>query len=130
MFDVDFFKKYNDRYGHLAGDECLRKVAEAFRSRLRRPGDLAARYGGEEFVVVLPGLDLAQCGEWAESARKAIYDLALPHDDHPEGRLTVSAGAVSIIPARDESILELIRLADECLYRAKAAGRNRIVLGE
>ena len=130
MFDVDFFKKYNDRYGHLAGDECLRKVAGVFGSTLRRPGDLAARYGGEEFVIVLPGLSVGQCGEWAESARKAIYGLALPHEDHPEGRLTVSAGAVSLVPTRDESILEIIRLADDCLYRAKAAGRNRVVLGE
>lgn len=130
MFDVDFFKKYNDRYGHLAGDECLRKVAEIFCSRLRRPGDLAARYGGEEFVMILPGLNLAQCGEWAEAARKAVYELALPHEESAEGRLTVSAGAISLVPEKNGSVFEIIRIADDCLYRAKAAGRNRVVLGE
>jgi diguanylate cyclase (GGDEF)-like protein len=130
MFDVDFFKKYNDRYGHLAGDECLKAIARELASHTRRSGDMAARFGGEEFVVILPDLTMEQAGEWAEESRMAIERLAIPHEDSPTGTITVSAGVASVIPGPDDSGLELIRVADDNLYSAKARGRNCIVAGQ
>lgn len=127
MFDVDFFKAYNDLYGHLVGDECLKVIARILLERARRPGDLAARYGGEEFVAILPGLTLAQATEWAESVRLEVETKRIPHSGSPNGFVTISAGVVSVVPARTASLLELLRLADEGLYRAKAEGRNRVI---
>jgi len=129
MFDVDHFKDFNDRYGHLAGDDCLKNIAETLQSRARRPGDLAARYGGEEFAAVLPGLGPTEAERWAEETRAEIAALGIPHFSSPTGGVTISAGVVSVIPDRNLSVLEVIRLADEALYRAKAWGRNRVVLG-
>ena len=127
MFDVDFFKAYNDLYGHLVGDECLKVLARILLDHARRPGDLAARYGGEEFVAILPNLTPPQATEWAESVRLEVESKHIPHSGSQIGFVTVSAGVVSMIPARDASVLELLRLADEGLYRAKAEGRNRII---
>lgn len=127
MFDVDFFKAYNDLYGHLVGDECLKIIARVLIERARRPGDLAARYGGEEFVAILPGLTIVQATEWAESVRLEVEAKRIPHSGSPNGFVTISAGVVSIVPARNASVLEFLRLADEGLYRAKAEGRNRII---
>jgi len=130
MIDVDRFKAFNDRYGHLAGDDCLRRVAAALAGRARRPGDLAARYGGEEFVVVLPDLGAERALEWAEAARLAVRDLAIAHEDSEAGAVTVSCGVASVLPGRDVRPEVLIERADAALYRAKREGRNRVALAE
>lgn len=127
MFDVDFFKAYNDLYGHLVGDESLKMIAKVLLDRARRPGDIAARYGGEEFVAILPNLTTAQATQWAESVRLEVETKRIPHSGSPIGFVTVSAGVASMIPAREVSVLEILRLADEGLYRAKAEGRNRVI---
>jgi diguanylate cyclase (GGDEF)-like protein len=129
MFDVDHFKNYNDHYGHLAGDECLKTIARVLEAYARRPGDLATRFGGEEFLVILPGLDRTQCLAWAEQVREAIELTGIPHAESPTGTVTVSCGLMSLIPTQRTSILEIIRLADEAIYRAKAEGRNKVVAG-
>lgn len=129
MFDVDHFKNYNDHYGHLAGDECLKAIARVLEAYARRPGDLATRFGGEEFLVILPGLDRTQCLAWAEQVREAIELTGIPHAESPTGTVTVSCGLMSLVPTQRTSILEIIRLADEAIYRAKAEGRNRVIAG-
>lgn len=127
MADIDFFKRYNDRYGHLAGDACLRQVAAALKAGVRQGGDLAARYGGEEFVVVLPGADAAAARQVAESLRRRVEALALPHADNPGGAVvTISLGVATTQPARDQAPAALVDQADQALYRAKAGGRNRV----
>lgn len=127
MVDVDKFKLYNDRYGHLQGDECLRRIADALRQVVRK-SDLVARYGGEEIVLILPGADDATALQAAERARKAVYDLRIPHRDGPEGVVTVSIGVATLVPTDGLAPETLLRLADEALYRAKAGGRNRVCL--
>ncbi|HYF88329.1 diguanylate cyclase [Azospirillum sp.] len=127
LVDVDFFKRYNDRYGHLEGDACLRRVAGALSSLVRRPGDLAARYGGEEFVCLLPSTSLEGATTLAEQMRTAMLGLQLPHADSTVCPwVTVSIGLATAVPADDLEPADLIRLADEMLYRAKRAGRNRV----
>jgi diguanylate cyclase (GGDEF)-like protein len=125
MCDVDFFKKYNDRYGHVAGDDCLRKVAGAIGAGARRPGDLAARYGGEEFALILPDTDLAGATTVAEAIRAAVAALALEHADSPTGKVSVSLGVVAG-RADTETDGAWVEAADRLLYEAKAGGRNRV----
>jgi len=128
MIDVDDFKKFNDTYGHLAGDEALRKVAEVTRKVSGRPADLAARFGGEEFAIVLPGTNLAGAQAVAERMRQSVQDLQVPHSASSVGEvLTISVGAASIIPRRNDSVVALIETADVALYRAKTSGKNRVV---
>ena len=124
MCDIDFFKLYNDRYGHLAGDECLKKVAAALGANLRRPGDLAARYGGEEFALVLPDTDAAGAMARAELCRQQIEALALPNQ--PGHNVTLSIGVACMVPTTIAVSLDLIDHADRALYQAKHAGRNRV----
>jgi len=126
MIDIDHFKGYNDRLGHLAGDECLRRVARAIGSCVRRPLDLAARYGGEEFAVVLPGTDSAGAFAVAQRVREAVAAVALPHPDHGKP-VTVSIGIATLRPIADDAETILIAASDEALYRAKEAGRDRAV---
>lgn len=126
MLDVDNFKAYNDRYGHPAGDRVLRDVAEVLRRGVRRASDLAARYGGEELAAVLPHTPLTGALQVAESIREAVIGLAIPHEQTAAGYLTVSLGAASTENAALMSPAELIAMADEALYRAKSAGRNRV----
>lgn len=128
MADVDLFKKYNDHYGHQAGDECLRKVAEQFRAATRRPGDAAGRYGGEEFCVVLPDTDEAAAREIADRIRGNIEAMGLPHELHPAGHVTASFGVASanFSQAGGDAGPGLVAMADKALYAAKAAGRNRV----
>jgi len=127
LLDVDQFKAYNDRYGHLAGDECLRRISRAIEAVPQRPGDLVARYGGEEFVVLLPATEAH--GAWivAEAIRQAVAALGLEHLGSAERIVTVSIGMSSIIPGGDcDQPEQLVAAADQALYRAKAGGRNRV----
>ena len=126
--DVDYFKDFNDGYGHQHGDECLKKVAHVIAGRLRRPTDLAARYGGEEFVVVLPETDTQGALEVAEGMRRAVEAESIKHDFSAVAPLlTISIGVASMIPARndEDGFHDLLAQADAALYRAKRAGRNR-----
>jgi two-component system, chemotaxis family, response regulator WspR len=127
MIDIDDFKKYNDTYGHVAGDEALKKVGEALRLLLKRPADLAARYGGEEFTAVLPATPLSGAQLLGEQLRSAIEQLAIEHNGSTVGpRLTVSVGAAAMIPERQLSSSRLLETADRALYEAKRAGKNRV----
>jgi diguanylate cyclase (GGDEF)-like protein/PAS domain S-box-containing protein len=127
LIDIDQFKKYNDRYGHQAGDECLRVVAHAILQTFRRPGDLAARYGGEEFAVILPHTDEAGAAAVAETLRDAIERLALTHQENGGGVVTISVGVASREHLREPGGSELLAMADKALYAAKERGRNRAV---
>jgi diguanylate cyclase (GGDEF)-like protein len=128
MIDVDHFKPFNDRYGHLAGDECLRKVSAIITDNIKRPGDLAARYGGEEFAVVLPGTDYVGAFLVAEKIRRAVLQADIAHSDSPEGALTVSVGVCACNAASQVRPDDLIGAADKALYVAKASGRNMSVI--
>ncbi|WP_156369145.1 diguanylate cyclase [Aureimonas sp. Leaf324] len=128
MLDVDHFKLFNDRYGHQAGDACLRTVAAALRKAVGRSEDLVARYGGEEFVVLLPGTDATGSAVVAERIRAAVQESAISHAGNPEaGVVTVSLGTSTADPSRDRGTVPslLVSCADQALYRAKRAGRNR-----
>lgn len=128
MVDVDHFKAFNDHYGHLAGDACLRKIAAIITEHIKRPGDLAARFGGEEFAVVLPGTDYVGAFLVAEKIRRAVLAADLLHVDSPEGVITVSVGVCGYDPAAQTTTDELIGAADKALYVAKASGRNMSVI--
>ncbi len=128
VVDVDHFKRFNDRYGHVAGDDCLRQVAGLLDTIARRAGDFAARIGGEEFAVLLPATDLGVAGTIAETVRARIELLDIPHEDSPEARVTVSVGVAAVDPADGGSIRSLFDCADSALYRAKRGGRNRVAL--
>ncbi|MDW5264182.1 MULTISPECIES: diguanylate cyclase [Acidobacteriaceae] len=126
MIDVDYFKALNDRYGHPAGDDCLRKIAGAFTARIRRPQDIVARYGGEEFAVILPGASTEYAFELAESLRLAIEQLEIPNDGSSIGPfVTVSIGIDTRRPEIGEPVTEILAAADAALYLAKTQGRNR-----
>ncbi len=125
MIDADRFKAFNDRYGHAAGDSCLRRVAEALERVPRRPADLVARYGGEEFVVLLPDTNLTGATELAAKILAAIRELNLVHEDSPSGLVTVSIGAASCRPRDATDGLRLVERADLALYAAKTAGRDQ-----
>ncbi|CAG1009523.1 Phytochrome-like protein cph2 [Burkholderiales bacterium] len=128
MIDVDFFKRYNDTYGHLAGDECLRQVAEAMAHVTQRASDTLARYGGEEFAILLPATEPAGAVIVAERIRAAVETLALPHArSEVSPKVTVSIGVASLDPTRSSPPTELIAAADAALYAAKMQGRNRVV---
>jgi diguanylate cyclase (GGDEF)-like protein len=126
LVDIDFFKLFNDREGHQAGDECLRRVATALDGVVRRAGDFFARYGGEEFVALLPGTDAAGAEEVAGRMRDAVRALAIAHPASAEGRVTVSAGIAVVVPDSTRAAAQLVAAADEALYRAKANGRDRV----
>ncbi len=126
MLDVDFFKRYNDRYGHQAGDEALRRVAHCLKSGVRRPGDLLARYGGEEFVALLPDTELAGALELAGVLGRHVAELGIESVGSPLGQvLTVSLGACTLLNGEGGSAEQLLRCADEQLYLAKTRGRNQ-----
>lgn len=128
MLDVDYFKNYNDNYGHRRGDQTLTEVATAFASVVRRSGDLLARYGGEEFAVILPNTDSVGALAIAESMRQKIEEIALPHA-HSDiaAHVTVSLGVSAVIPDIGAEASTLLDAADRALYQAKRAGRNRVV---
>lgn len=126
MLDIDYFKKYNDYYGHLAGDACLQTLAQELQSALTRAGDVVARYGGEEFVVLLPNTDHHAALKVAAHLHTSIESLAIPHPQSSFGIVTVSLGVASLMPVAEYPPVELVKLADIALYRAKSAGRNRV----
>ncbi|HEY9804172.1 MAG TPA: diguanylate cyclase [Leptolyngbyaceae cyanobacterium] len=129
IFDIDYFKNYNDYYGHLAGDKCLIQVARAAQSVLKRPTDLLARYGGEEFIVLLPNTNETGAIKVTKLIHKSITDLKIPHTKNHilQDFVTVSLGLVSQVPTAKSSPQELIDAADKALYKAKEQGRNRWV---
>jgi len=129
LLDVDHFKDYNDRYGHLAGDECLRLVAELVGAAMRRSGDHLARFGGEEFAIVLPNTDSQGAKEMAEKVRLAVRAAAIPHDVVAARILTVSVGSATVSPQIFEPASRLLEAADQALYRAKRGGRDRVEAG-
>ncbi|MDZ7950095.1 PAS domain S-box protein [Nostoc sp. DedQUE09] len=127
LFDVDFFKLYNDTYGHLGGDDCLRQLASALKNIVKRPADLVARYGGEEFAIILPNTEIQGAIYVAQTIRQAVRDLAIPHaQSRVCDRVTVSLGVVSIVPNSGISPSDLINAADKALYVAKQQGRDRV----
>ncbi|MCF6156781.1 MAG: diguanylate cyclase [Candidatus Brocadia sp.] len=129
--DVDYFKAYNDTYGHLAGDDCLRRVASALKETLKRPADMVARYGGEEFAVVLPETNLKGAVSIAEAMRMNVAVLGIPHRNSKVlNYVTISLGVASTVPRRNESQSELIVEADRSLYEAKKEGRNQVRIFE
>ena len=127
MFDVDKFKVYNDTYGHQQGDEALIKFADIASNTLKRAVDFLARWGGEEFVMLLPGTDMDGSVDIAEKVRKNIEDAVILTEDGEETKITVSVGVNSVIPTAIISTAAFINKADQALYKAKAAGRNRYV---
>lgn len=125
MLDIDYFKKYNDTYGHQAGDDCLIKIATALADSLRRPADLVARYGGEEFVIVLPNVELNSATKFSEKIRAEIESLEIEHRlSNISPFVTASLGVASIFPSNDSSHEILLQSADKALYNAKIRGRN------
>jgi diguanylate cyclase (GGDEF)-like protein len=132
MIDVDFFKRYNDRYGHAQGDDCLRDVAAVLRAAALRPGDLVARFGGEEFAVLLPGTGPEGALHVADTLRRAVGARAMAHEGNTAGIVTISAGVATLDPASAvrPDARGLVEAADAALYRAKAGGRNRACAGD
>ena len=126
MIDVDHFKRYNDSYGHLAGDRCLREVTGAIAAVARRPADFVGRYGGEEFVVVLPETDSSGARVIAEKIRRSVEHEKIPHEGSPHRVVTVSIGCSTIRPTADQHSAQLLEGADAAMYLAKQAGRNCI----
>jgi diguanylate cyclase (GGDEF)-like protein len=131
LIDIDFFKQYNDTYGHPSGDHCLKQIAGVLAGTVRRVADLVARYGGEEFAVLLPGTSLAGVAKIAELLRTKIEELGIPHSDSKVStHVTISLGAAATIPTRGASPAGLVTAADQALYHAKQAGRNQVKVAE
>jgi diguanylate cyclase (GGDEF)-like protein len=127
MIDIDYFKAYNDHYGHQAGDECLRQLGKVLKDTVKRSGDLVARYGGEEFIAALVDTDLKDAIAVAEKIRLNLEALNIPHASSPVGkRVTISMGVAAEISSRYSSFDTLIAMADKALYQAKREGRNQI----
>ncbi|WP_159627650.1 GGDEF domain-containing protein [Massilia puerhi] len=124
LLDVDYFKKFNDHYGHPAGDTCLQQVGRLLAAQVNRNDDLAARYGGEEFAIILPHTDLAGAAAVAERMRAEVQALRMPHDESPFGVVTASLGVAALVAPMDAQ--DLIARADRQLYQAKHLGRNRV----
>lgn len=131
MVDVDFFKQYNDSYGHPAGDLALKKVAAVMTENLKRPADLVTRYGGEEFAIILPETDNAGAMNVANACLRQLEKLEIENANAlPHGVLTMSIGVKTIVPSKQSSWSELVAAADRALYAAKSGGRNRVVNAE
>jgi diguanylate cyclase (GGDEF)-like protein len=127
MMDVDFFKKYNDTYGHVDGDECLKAIAAALKETLHRSEDFVARYGGEEFVIVLPNTGEAGAKTIAENVLENVRAKKIPHEKNEEngGIVTISIGISTVRPNDFHDEMDYVKVADEALYAAKSGGRNR-----
>ena len=130
LIDIDLFKTYNDHYGHLAGDDCLRQLARAMSQCVRRPSDLVARYGGEEFACLLPDTDADGALQVAKQMWANFNSMNIPHAYSPVAdHVTLSLGVATMIPLAGQPLFDLIRCADELLYAAKRSGRNQIKSG-
>ena len=130
LFDIDFFKQYNDLYGHVQGDRCLVDIAQTLSLALDGPRDLVARFGGEEFIVLLPGADATVARKVAERCQRLIQKRAIPHAHSPhEQRITVSIGVGTVVPGASLTPSGLMEVVDQRLYAAKHQGKNRIELG-
>ena len=130
LLDIDFFKQFNDHYGHIRGDDCLRQVAEVLGQAATRPRDCLARYGGEEFVLVLPETDAVAAQKVAERCRHLVGQLHIPHEQsNVAPLLTISLGVGTIVPGPDDAQSAFIEAVDRLLYRAKQQGRNRLQHG-
>ncbi|MGD1809131.1 PAS domain S-box protein [Dapis sp. BLCC M126] len=128
MCDIDFFKKYNDTYGHQKGDECLQQIAKAISAVVKRPADLVARYGGEELAIILPNTNLKGAIYIANIIRQEVCNLQIPHQESPiYKRVTISLGVYTIIPFPEATYKSLIAAADQALYQAKEKGRNQVI---
>jgi diguanylate cyclase (GGDEF)-like protein len=128
LLDVDYFKQYNDIYGHQRGDECLKAIAKAISEHSLRPTDLTARYGGEEFAIILPGVDASGAQLVAERIRNAVYNLQYQHSASESAEyVTISIGVTSVIAHDNIEPNTLIAIADKALYQAKHSGRNRVI---
>jgi diguanylate cyclase (GGDEF)-like protein len=125
LIDADFFKSYNDGYGHVRGDSCLKQIAEAAMDVVFRPGDLVARFGGEEFAVILPNTGNDGAMQVARQICAAMGSRKLEHHCNPYGVVTVSIGCATMVPSLGQDSVALIELADQALYNAKRNGRNR-----
>ena len=131
IIDVDHFKNYNDTYGHLLGDDCLKQVAQTLQTICQRATDLVARYGGEEFVILLPHTDRQGAERLAHQIQQAIAEQAIPHQNAPTApQVTLSMGLVSLIPQSPTTVSDFIHLADQALYQAKLTGRNRLAIAD
>jgi diguanylate cyclase (GGDEF)-like protein len=129
LIDIDFFKPFNDTYGHVGGDECLCKVAETLSNTIKRSTDLIARYGGEEFACILPNADTETTKEIAEALRQSIENLKIPHTSSQAAEyVTISLGCINLVAEREKTENNLIELADKNLYIAKESGRNKSVI--
>lgn len=128
LCDIDYFKQYNDRHGHPAGDVCLQQVAQVISECIRRPADIVARYGGEEFAIILPNTDEAGAAAIAESIRATLQCLHIPHvSSNAADHVTLSFGLACLVPTSESSYQALISAADISLYQAKQQGRDRII---
>lgn len=129
LIDIDYFKPYNDTYGHLEGDECLLTVARTLNKLATRPTDLLARYGGEEFVLIAPMTNTEGARQLAENMQKGIEDLAIEHSSsEANDRVTISQGIATLTPTNDLDSSDIIHFADQALYQAKESGRNRYII--
>ena len=126
MCDVDNFKAYNDTYGHQAGDDCLRQIAQALTKMMERASDVVARYGGEEFAIILPNTPLEGAAIVGEKIRLAIEALSMPHAGSPQAFVSLSVGVAAVYPTHQDILQTLIQSADRALYRAKSMGRNEV----
>jgi diguanylate cyclase (GGDEF)-like protein len=127
LIDVDYFKEYNDHYGHLAGDDCLQKLGKGIAEVCRSHGDLVARYGGDEFAVLLPDTNIEGALNVAKRVEEKIKEINIPHCHATNmGRVTLSIGVAMLIPSDDLSEKDLLRFSDEALYQSKQNGRNQI----
>ena len=127
MIDIDCFKDYNDNYGHASGDECLQNIAHTLCKSIQRSGDFLARYGGEEFVVILPETDISSAVEVAETLRKNVESLKIPHEkNHASDYVTISLGSATILPKLNLNFDTIIEAADKCLYNSKNNRKNRV----
>src|SRR5690554_8068563 len=130
MVDVDFFKRYNDTFGHLAGDDALRQISQALLRHVAREGERVCRYGGEEFAILLPGADIAQCRKVADLIHAEVRQMKIPHVVEPERRLSISIGIACALPGCEHPPESLVQAAHQALYDAKKAGRNRSACAE
>ena len=128
MVDIDYFKRYNDTYGHITGDKALIEVASALTNSLRRDTDFTARYGGEEFIVLATDMTIQQAIEMGQTLCANVRNLNIPHKSSPHGFVTVSCGIAHVNPISSGNPSLLLQQADQALYMSKANGRNQAVV--